>query len=511
MKITETVTTIVSLLGGPQFNADDIDWALDLPAGQRLLEWLVSQVDELSADDGMNGSDALRAALQAISLEEDEVQMSVLHYLRGIRSDEGRAKEEYLVAEATRLEAETESLKSRLQQTKTASQSLAQAIKFLASEIEKTDSDTLAAEDRLSELSLQAKLQADVTVLGSVNGSLGLLDGCDFAQDESSLSSISSVRTVVTDRFQSQMRAIDAAARHLPTPTEIQAECGRLEATLNADLIPNHEIARLCQALEDPVTGKDVLATVLAENREPQAQPPAIDAAAELEAAWARDQEGLIDARGALLDEAITAFSDIVLPPLTVLSENITSQNAHTSEAQALVGALRGEIQDILEDVRAAQDAGEAQIIPSAEESKDAELQAGLTSLLKQLKDLRPRDAPPLVLLSQEDILSELHGVYEREEAARRQEEEWIANLLPALRNLEAIHAPLLDAAYAHSPMNTSAPFATPPDVQTVYADAKRKADDLGEAINNLQDDVKTLTNERAKRRIEHFVTKWAK
>jgi hypothetical protein len=36
--------------------------------------------------------------------------------------------------------------------------------------------------------------------------------------------------------------------------------------------------------------------------------------------------------------------------------------------------------------------------------------------------------------------------------------------------------------------MNTSAPFATPPDVQTVYADAKRKADDLGEAINNLQD-----------------------
>jgi hypothetical protein len=72
---------------------------------------------------------------------------------------------------------------------------------------------------------------------------------------------------------------------------------------LNADLIPNHEIARLCQALEDPVTGKDVLATVLAENREPQAQPPAIDAAAELEAAWARDQEALLDARGALLDE----------------------------------------------------------------------------------------------------------------------------------------------------------------------------------------------------------------
>jgi hypothetical protein len=39
---------------------------------------------------------------------------------------------------------------------RTASQSLTQAIKFLASKIEKTDSDILAAEDRLSELSLQA-------------------------------------------------------------------------------------------------------------------------------------------------------------------------------------------------------------------------------------------------------------------------------------------------------------------------------------------------------------------
>jgi hypothetical protein len=96
MKITETVTTIVSLLGGSQFNADDIDWALDLPAGQRLLEWLVSQVGDLSTDD------ALRTALQAISLEEDEVQMSVFHYLRGIGPDEVRLRH------ATRKAATTE-------------------------------------------------------------------------------------------------------------------------------------------------------------------------------------------------------------------------------------------------------------------------------------------------------------------------------------------------------------------------------------------------------------------
>lgn len=80
MKISETVTTIVSLLGGPDINPEEIDWALDLPAGQKLLEWLVSQVQlELSADDasGIGTSDSLRAALQAIALEDHELQMYV--------------------------------------------------------------------------------------------------------------------------------------------------------------------------------------------------------------------------------------------------------------------------------------------------------------------------------------------------------------------------------------------------------------------------------------------------
>lgn len=73
MKITETVTDITSLLGGPEISAEDIDWALDVPAGQRLLDWLVSQVEGET-----DGPDQLRAALQVISLEENEVEMSVL-------------------------------------------------------------------------------------------------------------------------------------------------------------------------------------------------------------------------------------------------------------------------------------------------------------------------------------------------------------------------------------------------------------------------------------------------
>ncbi|KAJ7890660.1 hypothetical protein B0H14DRAFT_3703843 [Mycena olivaceomarginata] len=381
-------------------------------------------------------------------------------------------------------EAETESLKSRLQQTKIASQSLTQAFKILASEIEKTERNIQTAEDGLSELSLQTNLR------------------CRPYPPRAPREA---------NHIQSQIRAIDAAARNLPTPAELQAECARLDIALRAvgpDPVVDREIVRLCTALEDPETSKDVLATVLAAKTEHRVQRPSLDVAAELEAVWARDQADLLDARGAVLDERSQKPSC----HLSLLCTTTSPQgNAHMGEAQALIGALREEIQDIVEDVCVAQKPQEKPSVPSPEESKDMELQAGLTSLLKQLKDARPRDASPLVLLSPEDILSELRDVYQREEVSRGQEEEWVANLLPTLRNLETAHAPLLDAVYAYSPLNSSAPFSVPAHVQTVHANAKSKADDLGDAISKLQEDVKTLTNDRAKRRMEQFVSKWAK
>ncbi|KAJ7642915.1 hypothetical protein B0H17DRAFT_1216283 [Mycena rosella] len=506
MKISETVTDIVSLLGGPQFNAEDIDWASDLPPGRRLLEWLVSQVQ---ADDGTDMSDSLRAGLHAISLEDAELKMlratrkattstvvtqlqSNVEYIPPWRL---RAKEEYMGAEAALLETETVVLKARLHQTKVASQSLSHAIKFIASEIENTEKDILAAENNLAELSLKA----DAAILVSVTSSLGLLDevvpNCESSPTES-LSVASSIRTAVSDRFESQMRAIDAAESRLPAPSKLRAECARLDTALNtprasgeslfaatSNAAFNREVARLCETLEDPGTGAEALAAVLSRDSERSKRSSAIDVHAELQCAWALDQAAILDAREGALDKAIVAFSDTLLPPLTALHDDLAATNSAMREAQALAGALAGEIQDIVQDLRAAQ---EPTGVSGAAE--DDALQAGLTSLLKQLKDLRPRNAPPLVLLTQEDILGELRSVYEREAASRCQEEAWTTDLLPALRSLEAAHAPLLNVAYAHSPMNTSPPFALPADVQSVQTDAKTKADDLGDAIAQLQE-----------------------
>ncbi|KAJ7099451.1 hypothetical protein B0H15DRAFT_820305 [Mycena belliarum] len=543
MEISETITTTVSLLGGPNLSPQDIDWALDLPAGRRLLEWLVSQVDLglPPAKDGTCASEQLHAALQAISIEDAELQM--LNATRkasrtaGTRSETQsdskpssdyippwrlKAKEEYMCAEAARLEKETEVLKARLRQTKVASQSLSQAIKCIASEIDKSDSEILAAEHDLSELSLKS----DTAIRASVDSGLLLLDEVipnqgsskDRRSPAESLSTAESVTSAISSRFQSQVRAIDDAASRLPAPSYLQAECARLTAALFAprvggkslfaaatDAAFEREVERLCQVLQDPQTGADALAALLAEDLE-RPEAPTIDVTAELERGWALDQAAILEAREAALDEAIAAYADTLLPPLTALHDDLAATNVRMREAQALVGALGEELQEIVEDLP---EPLESPGGPST--GADADLQLGLVNLLKQTKDLRPRDAPPLVLLTEADILAELQRVYEWEEASKRQEEAWAADLLPRMRNLEQAHAPMLDLAYAHSHMNTSPPFALPAAVRAVQADAKTKADELGDAIAKLQEEVKTLESDRAKRRLEHFVAKWAK
>ncbi|KAJ7198559.1 hypothetical protein GGX14DRAFT_666027 [Mycena pura] len=538
MNTAQFVTSIVSLLGGPELNAEDIEWALGIPAGQRLLEWIVSQAVQQNANDATTDADALRVALQAISLEEDELcklrrvtavsrpatdQLALeCKYIPPARL---RTKEQSLIDEANLLESQAEVLKARLQQSKVASQNLAKAIKCIASEIEALDDDILASENNLSDLSLNA----DTVIQNSVKSSLGLLDACvrnsDSLEEDSCLSTLLSTRTSIVDRFHSQLRAIDTAAARLPTTEELQVECARLDAALytpraggeclaamGAAAAFDCEIAHLCEKLKnDPDAVSALVAQESKQNQHAQTPPSVkIDVATQVQAAWAHDQAAILEARGAVLDEVIAEFSDTLLPSLTSLEENLSARNAHLREAQALIGSLQEEIHDIVEDVQCAPQ-HQPQSDGETEAAADAELQAGLVKLLKQLKDFRPRDAPPLVLLSQEDILCELRAVYERQEISRHEEEAWAANLLPTLRSLEAAHAPLLNAVYADSAVNTSPPFARCVDIQAAYADAKAKADDLEGAINKLQEETKTLTNDRGKRLLDNFVAKWAK
>lgn len=85
---------LVSHLGGPSCTADELQWAADIPAGKRLLEWLASQVPvptspSAGVESGPNHnvdltrdvSGLTQTAVSPIALYSEEVDVSVIPQL----------------------------------------------------------------------------------------------------------------------------------------------------------------------------------------------------------------------------------------------------------------------------------------------------------------------------------------------------------------------------------------------------------------------------------------------
>lgn len=70
--LSTDLITLVSALGGPTVDPKDIEWATDLPAGKKLIEWLVEQ--SRGAEGDIDEQYRLYASLDAIVLQEDELQ-----------------------------------------------------------------------------------------------------------------------------------------------------------------------------------------------------------------------------------------------------------------------------------------------------------------------------------------------------------------------------------------------------------------------------------------------------
>lgn len=83
------VANLISSLGGPSLNLDNIAWANDLEAGNLLLSWLADQLCESTASLGEGVDETqekgeeckrhARAAIGEVALEPEEVLMFVHH------------------------------------------------------------------------------------------------------------------------------------------------------------------------------------------------------------------------------------------------------------------------------------------------------------------------------------------------------------------------------------------------------------------------------------------------
>ena len=71
------LATLISTLGGPLISPADIEWAVDLPTGEKLLEWVAAQLQNVVVE-GTDERWSRQAALYNIALEAGEVEMCVI-------------------------------------------------------------------------------------------------------------------------------------------------------------------------------------------------------------------------------------------------------------------------------------------------------------------------------------------------------------------------------------------------------------------------------------------------
>jgi hypothetical protein len=156
-------------------------------------------------------------------------------------------------------------------------------------------------------------------------------------------------------------------------------------------------------------------------------------------------------------EQTIADFNGRVLPSITQLYQSLATGSEQVCEAEALIGALIEEIEDVADDVREAKALSEVTTFDTFNDTNDQTLRSGLLNLLKSLVGMcrrfsalvtpnfpveyRAADAPPLVLLDDSDITAELRSVASRVSISEP-EGEWSSHLTGQLFALFVIQIP---------------------------------------------------------------------
>ncbi|CAL1711490.1 unnamed protein product [Somion occarium] len=539
----ERFCAILRHLGGPNIQEDDIAWANDLPAGRSLLQWMSDQMlEDSSAGHSAKYDNELfaKVSLRPITLEYEERRIydtiqkdsppvqATLHdtyVVPSILQKRSKTTE----TEVKLLELEEAQLKYRLKHAKTAIDRLQQTAKSLQTAIRQLNDDLRNYHESLSELSNTADETIPKSVLSAHQllsarthrGQLSFPNNVDSLQ--SAFDNLSTLHASIVDIAETNLRQIDGAQRNLPSLEEVEREASRVNSALSKlkDKHGHHEeefrtevtytenLKALCDKLENATDPETVLSELLRSDDMHVAadlvDPFDLDIRNRLETGWKLDQMALLIAKEQLLDEAQQLFDETLIPPLRALHEIVCATNAANFEAEALIGALLEELEETVDDVEDAKH--KRRTMSSVPGEENPLVYEALTKVLKDNRDLRPPDAPPLVLLDGEDLTQELKAVETRLAASTRAETKWTSELPDKLSVLSNLHAPLLSTIYANSPVNTSKPFEASLELNQLEREARREAEKLSNAIIKLQKEAE-LTD-RSKRKLNAFVDKW--
>lgn len=82
--------------------------------------------------------------------------------------------------------------------------------------------------------------------------------------------------------------------------------------------------------------------------------------------------------------QAIASFRDVLIPPLEIFSESLSSEDASIQETHALTRALAEEIEELASDIQDGKDRYARDAASADKDGRDSALERRLINLLKQ-------------------------------------------------------------------------------------------------------------------------------
>ncbi|KAF8058721.1 hypothetical protein FPV67DRAFT_1785777 [Lyophyllum atratum] len=524
---TAIITKAVLELGGPSIEPGDIEWTSQVPAGRNLVQWLVEQCIALQSDDedGLATTQLpdidLGAALRAIALEDEEIHL--LKHAESILADDNdqdldtihaplayappshlRKHATHLDAETRLLEAESAILKSRLRQTKQASQRVSQTIWSLEAVIKREDAAIAHMQERLAELSILA----DTMLSSGTDTAVSLLDTlavsshteqskppenttdgtsrASLISPTQSLSHLANFRSALTEQHTSRLAQLTPKV-----PEGLLDDAADLSRSFEALMKDGGRLKEAAYALE------------LRQMHEALGRVKT-----SIEKAWALDQAAILDAECVVLDSTVKAHDEALLPALTALHTQLSGHEKAVRAAEAWVGTFVIEVEGV------GGTGGDADAVHTEKAAlganDDVECERELKDLLlPHHRRHHADDDAPLVLLDRSDILDELRRIRMLEDdGANSDVLSEVTQLREKLGSLSAAHQPLLSLLYGTRDVqtNVSPPFGRSEAIEQLEQRAQEAVARLEAGVGRGEELQKTLDGKRTQRKLGEFI-----
>ncbi|KAJ8517521.1 hypothetical protein ONZ45_g5318 [Pleurotus djamor] len=407
--------------------------------------------------------------------------------------------------ESELIETEVEHLKARLKAITSANKDLIKVQSKLQDCIKRLDGNITDQTNQLDELSIQMST-AITGCMGSATQLMDTLSKINLRESHTTSENNEETRLSSPSEFIQSIavRRSDIIKAHKQAASAVQNLRASLPTQVDISLktkLFNQEI----QAITDAISRGDLEELDAGLSELDDDVPNGLQVKSELELALALDHISILQAQEDILDTTIKSFKETLLPPLQEIHDNLSLLDSKTTDAEALLGALGEEFEDVLDDVERSRVTGESSQ-PDAEGDK-------LLSLVKQIlasRDIsRPPSFPSLALINDDDALREIALWENHAQDLDRKEAEFLSNLPIRLGELLNDRAPLLSVVYENSPSNDSPPFSKSLAATETTNSTQQKIDTLQETLAKLQKDIELMESKQVQSKLAAFVAKW--